>query len=67
MIREGTKVILIQPHYSHVRHKEVLTGTEGRVKAIRMPGPDALVKFKGFAWPMSLPVEKLQEVTNAAL
>lgn len=60
-------VRLCKEQFSFVRNKQVKLGTQGKVLAMRqLPGPgsekEALVKFKGYSWPISVYFSKLEIV-----
>jgi hypothetical protein len=53
-MQKGQEVILIKSVYSHVRHKNVKIGTKGVILGVRHSDERALVKLKGYAWPISV-------------
>lgn len=65
-LRTGDKVRLTAAVRHHVRQKDIAPLTNGAVLAVRRlggdDGPQALVKFEGFAWPKAVPVSLLERV-----
>lgn len=53
-MKRDQDVVLIKSVYSHVRHKDVKIGTKGVILGMRPAEKRALVKFKGYAWPISV-------------